>query len=87
MYTFDLAMQGYRLTTAEIFYQMPDHPDLLQAFIWQELDQAPRFPVLNRFLHFWQTSLDGKIQSVRVASRGLFQAAELKLTGKEFTLH
>jgi len=87
MHTFDLAMRGYRLTTAEILYHMPDHPGLLQAYIWQELDQAPRFPVLNKFLQFWQSSLDGKVHSVRVAARGLFSAAELKHIGTEFTLH
>ena len=87
MYTFDLAMRGYRLTTAEILYHMPDHPDLLQSFIWQDLDQAPKFPVLNKFLRFWETNLDGKVHSVRVAARGLFSAAELKHTGTEFTLH
>jgi uncharacterized protein Usg len=87
MYTFDLAMRGYRLTTAEILYHMPDHPGLLQAFVWQELDRAPNFPVLNKFLKYWQTNLDGKVHSVRVAARGLFSAAELKHTGTEFTLH
>ncbi len=87
MYTFDLAMRGYRLTTAEILYHMPDHPGLLQTFIWQELDQAPKFPVLNKFLTYWQGNLDGKLHSVRVAARGLFSAAELKHTGSEFTLH
>ena len=34
----------YRLTTAEIIYHMPDHPDLLQSFVWQKLDLAPDFP-------------------------------------------
>lgn len=87
MYKFDLAMRGYRLTTAEILYRMPDHPDLLQTFIWQELDQAPKFPVLNKFLRYWETNLDGKLHSVRVAARGLFTAAELKLADGEFTLH
>jgi uncharacterized protein Usg len=87
MKTFDLAMRGYSLTTAEILYRIPDHPELLQTFIWQELDQAPRFPVLNKFLRFWQDNLEGKLHSVRVAARGLFSSAELKLTGSEFTLH
>ena len=87
MGTFEQKLRGYRLTTAEILYHMPDHPELLQAFIWQELDQAPKFPVLNKFLRFWETNLDGKVHSVRVAARGLFSAAELKHTGAEFTLH
>ena len=31
-----LQLQDYRLTTAQIFYHMPDHPGLLQEFIWQD---------------------------------------------------
>ena len=87
MTKFELALRGYRLTTAEILYHMPDHPELLQSFIWQELDMAPRFPVLNKFLHFWETSIEGKLHSVRVASRGLLSDAELKFAGGEFSLH
>ena len=40
----NLMLKGYRLITAEILYHMPDHPRLLQAFVWQELDLAPKFP-------------------------------------------
>ena len=43
-------LEGYRLVTAQIVYRLPDHPALLQEFIWQELDLAPKFPVLNKFL-------------------------------------
>jgi uncharacterized protein Usg len=87
MQKFDLMLRGYRLTTAEILYHMPDHPAVLQTFIWQELDLAPKFPILNKFLHFWQDNLEGRLHSVRVAARGLISAAELKLAGSEFTLH
>lgn len=80
-------LRGYRLTTAEILYRLPDHPVMLQAFIWQDLDVAPRFPVLNRFLVFWNESLDGKLHSVRVAASGLISDAELKLIGSEFRLN
>ena len=80
-------LRGYRLTTAEILYHMPDHPELLQTFIWQEFDLAPNFPVLNKFLHFWEASIEGKLHSVRVASRGLISDAELSLVGSEYNLH
>ena len=36
-----LQMRDYRLTTAEILYHMPDHPAVLQSYIWQDLDLAP----------------------------------------------
>ncbi len=87
MTKFELALRGYSLTTAEILYHMPDHPDFLQSFIWQEFDLSPKFPVLNKFLHFWSHNLDGKLHSVRVAARGLLAPSELKLFAGEFTLH
>ena len=35
---FKRQLEHYRLTTAEILYRIPDHPQLLQSFIWQDLD-------------------------------------------------
>jgi uncharacterized protein Usg len=69
-------LRDYRLTTAEILYHMPDHPGLLQTFVWQDLDLAPQFPVLRRFLDFWNRELDGKLYSVRVASADLITPAQ-----------
>ncbi len=45
-------MAGYGLTTANILYRRPDHPWLLQAYIWQAYDVCPNFPELQRFLEF-----------------------------------
>jgi len=59
-------LRDYRLTTAEIIYHLPDHPDLLQSFVWQKLDVAPDFPELRRFLEFWRRNIEGKLHSVRV---------------------
>src|SRR5271157_622988 len=73
-----LQMKDYRLTTAEILYRLPDHPKLLQSYIWQDLDLAPRYPVLRKFLDFWESSLDGKLHSVRVASATLIKPAEFR---------
>lgn len=78
---------GFRLATAEILYHLPDHPDFLQTFIWQELDIAPRFPVLHRFLDFWHRNLDGKLHSVRVACADLVSPAELRVADDEFRVH
>ena len=46
----ELQLKGYRLTNAEILYQMPDYPDLLQSCVWQNLDKALSFPRLKKFL-------------------------------------
>ncbi|KZD09059.1 usg protein [Oceanibaculum pacificum] len=79
-------LQGYRLTTAEIIYRLPDHPDLLQSYIWQEFDIAPDFPILRKFLDFWQRSLDGKLHSVTVGATSLITPGELR-SGHSFSLH
>jgi uncharacterized protein Usg len=85
----DLARQldGYRLTTAEILYHLPDHPKFLQSYVWQALDIAPRFPVLKRFLDFWSRNLDGRLHSVKVCSTGIVKPAEFRLVGSEFRIH
>ena len=80
-------LKGYRLTTAEILYHLPDHPRLLQTFVWQDLDVAPEFPVLRKFLDFWQRELDGKLHTVRVAACGIIQPAKFGFAGVELTLH
>ena len=80
-------LQGYGLTTAEILYRMPDHPALLQSYIWQEYDLFPQFPTLRKFLDFWSRSLDGPLFKVRVAHSRLIKPAELKALDGEFHLH
>lgn len=80
-------LQGYRLTTAEILYHLPDHPAVLQSFIWQQLDIAPGFPVLRRFLAFWRREIEGELHSVRVASIGLRGPAEWRHTAYLTHLH
>ncbi|MBL8574264.1 MAG: usg protein [Hyphomicrobiaceae bacterium] len=80
-------LEGYGLTTAEILYRMPDHPRILQSYVWQDYDLAPKFPELNRFLLFWKTRLDGPVVTVTVAHKELLSPAELRLVSGEFRLH
>lgn len=80
-------MAGYRLTTAEILYHMPDHPNLLQTYLWQELDLAPKFPVLKKFLDFWETNLDGRLHSVQVAHKGIVSPSTYKYANGVMSLH
>ena len=77
----------YRLTTAEILYHLPDHPRILQSYVWQELDIAPRFPVLQTFLLFWEQKLEGRLHSVIVAHSGIISAAEFRANTSEFRIH
>ncbi len=80
-------MNGYGLTTARILYRLPDHPRILQTYVWQEYDLAPRFPELKKFLDFWRRTLEGPIFEVKVAHASLIKPAELRAIGTEITLH
>ena len=66
MTPYELQLRGYRLTTAEIIYRLPDYPALLQSFIWQKFDLAPDFPELHKFLEFWQSNIEGRLHSVNI---------------------
>jgi uncharacterized protein Usg len=77
----------YRLTTAEIIYHLPDHPDLLQSFVWQKFDLAPDFPELRRFLEFWSRNLDGKLHSVKVGQARSFGWGRLRHVNASMMRH
>lgn len=83
----ELMLRDYRLTTAEILYHFPDYPVLLQSFVWQELDLAPKFPCLTKFLDFWNRELDGKIHSVKVMHADLVTPAEFRMLGGTIQIH
>ena len=84
---FGAQLAGYSLTTAEILYRLPDHPSLLQSFIWQEYDVHPLFPRLQQFLHFWSRNLDGKLYRVTIAHKRLIGPTELRLVTGDYQLH
>jgi uncharacterized protein Usg len=84
---FRRGIEGYGLTTANILYRLPDHLDLLQTYVWQAYDIAPRFPVLHRFLEFWQRELEGPLHSVTIAHKRLVSAHEVRVARAEFRLH
>jgi uncharacterized protein Usg len=80
-------LNGYRLTTAEILYRMPDHLDLLQTYVWQALDLAPHFPELRKFLKFWEKELDGPLYSVKVAGSEILRPARSRYVDVSLALH
>lgn len=80
-------LDGYRLTTAEIIYRLPDHPALLQSYIWQDYDLSPRFPVLHRFLGFWEKNIEGRLHQVRVGVASLIRPGDFRLNATLLTLH
>ena len=80
-------LRGYGLTTARIFYRIPDYRSLLQEYVWQDYDLFPEFPVLTKFLAFWQKELEGPVYSVTVAHARLIRPTEIRTVDGEFRLH
>lgn len=83
----EMMLKGYGLTTAQIFYRMPDHLTLLQSYVWQNYDLAPDFPEMKGFLKFWEEKLDGPLHSVRYVHRKMISASEWRALQGEFILH
>ena len=80
-------LEGYGLTTARIFYALPDHRSIMQEYIWQDFDLYPDFPELTKFLTFWEQKLEGPLKSVMVAHARLIKPAEIKAVDGHFRLH
>ena len=80
-------LEGYGLTTANILYHMPDYPDILQEYIWQDYDLHPRFPALTKFLNFWTLCLEGPLNRIYVAHARLIKPAEIKAINGDFRLN
>lgn len=84
---FEAQLRGFSLTTAEILYRLPDHPSLLQTYVWQDYDLHPRFPKLKAFLDFWSRNLEGPLFRIRVAHSNLIKPSELRLVDGQFRLN
>ena len=80
-------IEGYGLTTANIVYRLPDHPGILQNYIWQQHDLHPDFPELRKFLDFWSRELDGSLYSVTVVHARLMRPTDFRAIGGKFTLN
>lgn len=76
---FERRLRGEGLLTAEISYFLPDHPSLLQLFVWQTLDEAPRFPALHRFLDHWRREIEATIHEIRINHSAMLRPAEVRL--------
>lgn len=83
----ELMMAGYGLTTAEFYYGLPDHPSVLNTFVWQDYDQAPDHDRLLGFIDYWRAEIEGPLHSVRFVHRKLISPGEWRNVTGEFTYH
>lgn len=80
-----LMLKGYGLTTAEMYYRMPDYTNVLNSFIWQDYDLAPDYPRLFKFIEFWQDEIEGALHSVRFTHRKLIAPGEWRHVVQELS--
>jgi uncharacterized protein Usg len=80
-------VEGYGLSTVQIHYFMPDHPSLLQMFVMQQYDIAPRFPELDKFLDYWRREIEAVLHSVQVAHKHLIGPAEWRAVDGVITIN
>ena len=83
----EMMLRGYGLTTAQLFYRMPDYQSVLNTFVWQEYDLAPDHPKLFEFIEFWQDTIEGPLHSVQYTHRKLLASGEWQQLVGEFTVH
>ena len=79
-------LKGYGLTTAEMFYRLPDFRSVLNTFVWQDYDLAPNYPRLCQFIEYWQARIDGPLHSVRFTHRKLIRPGEWRNVVGEWRL-
>ena len=83
----EMQLKGYRLSTAEILYWMPDHPSVLQSFVWQQYDMPPEFPELHQFPGFWKDNIDATLHTVRVACADAIKSPSMRTVQAVFQIH
>jgi len=83
----DLMLKGYGLTTAQMYYRMPDFQNVLNTFLWQGYDLAPDYPKLFKFIEFWQAEIDGPLHSVSFTHRKMIAPGEWRNVVGEFIVH
>ncbi len=83
----ELMLKGYGLTTAEFTYHMPDHPHVLNTYLWQDYDLAPDHDRMFQFIEFWQREIEGPLHSVRFTHRKQLSAGEWRHVTGQFLIH
>lgn len=84
---FEQRLHGAGLLTADVTFYMPDHPGLVQSFVWQTLDRAPTFPRLAAFLDHWRREIEAMIHSIKIAHADWVGPAEIRAVDGEFRLN
>jgi uncharacterized protein Usg len=81
------AMLGHQLVTVSVLYYLPDHPSLLNEFLWQTMDLGPRYPRIGAFLDFWRREIEATIKEVMISEAAPFREHKLSSANGLFLLN
>lgn len=79
--------QGYRLTYAEIEVVSCAEPDRVRVLLWEDLDQAPHFPVLTSFIETWREQNHARLTSLKVTTLDAITPDMLALRARSLAVH
>jgi uncharacterized protein Usg len=54
------------LVNVTVLYYMPDYRSILNEFIWQTYDKAPKYPRVEQFVAHWEKEIDARIKEVQI---------------------
>ena len=54
------------LVTLNVYYWMPDYENILQQFIWQTIDDKPKYPRIHKFLDYWHNNIDAVVSEIQI---------------------
>ena len=54
------------LVTLNVYYWMPDYENILQQFIWQTIDNKPKYPRIHKFLDYWHNNIDAIVNEIQI---------------------
>lgn len=77
--TFRSLTRHFGIATAEVLFFLPDHPHILQTFLWQTEDLFPEFPRICKFTEYWLEHIPARIHTVTVTHSLLIKKKELKV--------
>ncbi len=80
------SLAGFGLTIIDVTYGLPDHPSILQKFVWQFEDCYPQFPRLARFLDYWEHNIEGPLRHVTIAHRRLIKPTEIRFINHQILM-
>ena len=79
-----IKIDKWELTTIHVYYWMPDYLHILNLFSFQDDDVPPEYPRMQRFVKYWEETLEARIKEIQIGST---DQSEIRLLDKYFHIN